>query len=151
MAEKVVPTESQFGKEWILFGQDHGAKTEDLQSFEALGIPDVSVQRGFSIGASYFRDYLAINGFTPETPDNKLQLVKAKIPPSLRDVQKAVLGLIPVGTPFFVRSSAIGEHGGTGIYDSDIMVRTGDNKTDLNQLTRITKMIYSGYNSENAH
>jgi hypothetical protein len=151
MKENFEAVEKPFGSEWIFYGQDFGAKTDDLLSFEALGLRDVKVLRGVGVGASFFRDFIALNNFSADTQDYKLCLEKTKIPNSLKSVAKEILKTIPVGTPFIVRSSAIGEHGGTGIYDSDVINRSDDFKTNLHRFLHSIKLIYSGYNSPSAH
>ncbi len=150
MAEKLSHSEIPLGSEWLFFGQDFGAKTDDLRQFDALNNPNVQVVPGVCVGASYFREFMEQNGFSEETPDDKLLRVKTKIPPSLKDVEKSVLAMVPVGSTFVVRSSAIGEHGGTGIYGGDVIVRTGDTQKDLENFGRLIKHVYSSYNRDNA-
>ncbi len=150
MHETVLLVERPLGSEWILYGQDFGAKTEDLRLFDDLCIPELQVLRGAGLGASYFREFLALNNFSRRTEDYKMSYDYVKIPDSLKAVAKEIPTMVPVGAPFIVRSSAIGEHGGTGIYDSDIVTRTGKTGEDLKRLARAIKLVYSSYNSDGA-
>jgi hypothetical protein len=150
MKETVLPVEHPLGSEWILYGQDFGAKTDDLKAFDALGVKDIHTLRGTGIGASYFREFMTLNNFNVDT--NSVTISSAdKIPESLLAIEKEILNQVSIGTPFIIRSSAIGEYGGTGAYHSDIVIRTEMMEKDLWQFTRVITSIYGSYNTNTAN
>lgn len=143
MTEQTKPSESQFGKDWIMFGQKPGLKTEDLLLFDKTKPQNVRVLPGISVGASLFSDFVVQNGFSKDSSDLEVEL--GQLPRSLDDVNSQIVDQFKPKKPIIVRSSATDERGGSGIYDSIFFVPTGDRDKDLRKLTSAEKQVYTSY------
>lgn len=130
-------TKSQFGNEWIKFGKSPGGKTDDLVELSVLNPVGVRVVRGVSIGASYYNEYLNVYGQNPSF------LASKEVPPSLRRVNEQIIPLLSKEEPIVVRSSAIGEHSGTGLYTSSFVLPGSDTASTLANLEAAEKSVYA--------
>lgn len=149
MAEAI---QSPFGVEWIMYGQDPGLKTEDLKGFFDIQPAGVIALPGISIGASFYRDLMSYNKFSPQTMSREFR-VNANIPPSLKTVNQQIIETIPRSTTIAIRSSGTDESGGTGIYQT-VFLTTESSYTnrayDLIALANAERDIYASYHSAGA-
>lgn len=129
---------------WTFYGEDFGGKVEGLLAFKELNIPGLEVTPGIAIGASYFREFVRINGFDQNNWRGEV-LEGGVLPNSLDHVNRKILSSIQVGTCFAIRSSVIGENAGVGVYSSYFMVRTPDIEADMITLGNYQKLIYSDF------
>lgn len=148
MPEKLRANETPFGKEWLMYGRWPGLKTEDLLALQRLGLRDVQVLPGISIGASYFFDYLAHNNLGGEIKSN--QAKNGEIPDELRASNTKILEMILARRPVIVRSSGLKEHGGSGIYNSVFFIPSGNLAEDRERLALAEKTVYASFFSEMA-
>lgn len=149
MLERINPSETPFGKEWVIFGQLPGLKTEDLLAFEKTKPRDVLVLPGISIGASLFSDFLSQNSFGAKTRDKVVK--QGQLPEALIIINKQIVSLFSPNKPVIVRSSATDECGGSGIYDSAFFVPTGNIEEDLKRLIEAERQVYASYFREEAN
>lgn len=148
MLEKLRPSETPFGKEWLMYGQLPGLKTEDLIALQHFGLREVQVLPGISIGASYFFDYLTHNNLGGEIKSS--QAKSGEIPDELRASNTKILEMIPARRPVIVRSSGLREHGGSGIYSSVFFIPSGNLAEDRERLASAEKTVYASFFSEMA-
>lgn len=127
-------------------GLSLGGKTEDLLAFEKTKPELVKVLPGLGFDISFWSDFLAFNQLSGEVSPS--EILAGEIPPSLRSANKRIIEQIPTRSRLILRSSAVGEKGGTGIYESDFIILSGDNDLDLARLAQAEKKVYAGYVTE---
>jgi hypothetical protein len=104
--------------------------------------------RGICVGDSHFRSLLAVNNLTISSDyDFEDDL---EFPADLEAVNGQIIPLLPKNRPVMVRSSALDEKGGSGIYTSDYFVTTGNRDEDLVRLKQVEDMVYSNFFTERA-
>lgn len=129
------------GNEWMNYGNGVGLKTEDLVAFTEVASERVKVLKGITVGVNYFDEALEISGLDLRSDLDDID--DLKLPESLREVNQRILKSLPQDVPIFVRSSATDERGGSGIYDSEVFLPTGNQQDDLTRLEWAEKIVYS--------
>ncbi len=148
MAERRKPSEQLVGNEWQIFGSGVGLKTEDLQNYQNLANSRLRVLRGICVGDSYFQATLSANGLNVSSNyDFEDEL---RFPPELDAINGEIVGMLPRRRPIAVRSSALDEHGGSGIYTTDFFVTTGNRQEDLARLSHAQRIVYSDFFTDRA-
>ncbi|PIS09528.1 hypothetical protein COT75_01055 [Candidatus Beckwithbacteria bacterium CG10_big_fil_rev_8_21_14_0_10_34_10] len=140
MHERTEPSESLFGKEWSFYGSNPGLKTQDLIDFQDTVPSGVQVLAGISLGASYFDSFLRQNGLTGDA--TRIDVERGDLPLELDSANKRIIQMFSKGVPVAVRSSACDERGGTGIYDTDFLVPSGEREDDGYFLSCLEKKVY---------
>lgn len=76
--------------------------------------------------------------------DQAIEKNKEKVCPDiLYLINEIILDSLEIGTPYAIRSSALSERGGTGIYKTVFLVLTGNRKTDLQNLWHCELEVYA--------
>ena len=126
-----------------------GLKAEDLEVYEkmitSLGmkIPD-----GIVILTGIFFQIMKALGLTEKSPAKLL--LEAKCPEGIATINGEILTEMKVGVPYAIRSSALSERGGTGIYHTSFFVPTGNRDNDLNGLWNKEKEVYASELTQDA-
>ncbi|HAU66649.1 MAG: hypothetical protein UT30_C0011G0025 [Candidatus Uhrbacteria bacterium GW2011_GWF2_39_13] len=124
-----------------------GLKAQDLNQYAPL-LADVglSVPEGFVIATGIFDRLVQEENF--EATIGKSQTVPC--PNFLLAINTIILESMETGRYYAIRSSALSEHGGTGIYKSTFFLRTGKMDEDLNALWQCQRQVYASEFSQNA-
>lgn len=139
---------SSLSSQWQFFGEGKGGKTDDLLEFAGRVPQTIEVLPGSSVGNSYFQEFLAHNNLDiASAPDYEVEL---ELPPGLIALNRELVKKLPAGKPVIVRSSAIGERGGNGIYRSCFFVATGDPEADLDLLAEAQFSVYDSFFNDRA-
>lgn len=94
MFERIKTPESQFGKEWLFFDNNHGLKVADLIDFQKTKPKGVLVLPGASIGVSWFKDFLKTNNLSGDI--DEIDILNGKLPDALSSLNnKGVNGFDP--------------------------------------------------------
>lgn len=141
--------ESKFGKEWIMFGQNPGLKTQDLIDFSKQAPIGVITLAGIGIGATLFDETLTTNGLQPHNATRQ-DLLHCQLPTALTQINNQIASLLPNGIPIAVRSSARDERGGTGVYSTGFMISSGNPQKDTAELEKAEKGVYASYFTKQA-
>ncbi|MDO8593022.1 MAG: PEP/pyruvate-binding domain-containing protein [bacterium] len=121
-----------------------GLKAADLNQ-HAMLLESVGTQipKGFVIATGIFdelRDELNLYNGHPDYT----------CPDFLSPINEAILDKMTVDTPYAIRSSALSEHGGTGIYKTTFFWPTGDRHKDLKKLWDCELAVYASEFTEDA-
>ncbi|TSC92421.1 MAG: hypothetical protein CEN89_703 [Candidatus Berkelbacteria bacterium Licking1014_7] len=127
-------------KEFVIFGGDlFGQKTQDLIDHkDLLEECGFFVPGGWVIAVEVFGRWMEVNGFDETTEE---QEVKESSPTEeITTINKQLLETLEPENYLF-RSSALGEHGGTGVYHSEpIAIRKN---TDLADIWEAERAVYA--------
>lgn len=148
MTEEYRPTEQEIGDQWLTYGNDVGLKTTDLQGYQTVASPRLRVLCGACVGDNHFKALLAANGLSVESGyDFETEFT---FPADLEAVNGQIVSLLPANRPVMVRSSALDERGGSGIYSSELFVTTGDQAENAARLRAAEDVVYSSFFSARA-
>ena len=132
-----------------IYGTKPGLKVEDLikhsAPFKSAGL---SLVPSKVIGASYFNGFVSLNRLNPESPIDQVR--KGVITPEIQELNQEILKTMPPGDPFALRSSSLGERGGSGIYQTTFFVPTGNMEKDSEIFWDREKEVYASEFSDNA-
>lgn len=137
---------------WNFWGKnvELGGKTEDLLTFAKTKPELVQVLPGEAFDVSFWFDFLDFNQLSRYSNHEPKAVLEGEIPPSLSSVNQEIIKRIPERTILVLRSSAVGEKGGIGVYSSQFLITTGDKEQDLELLAQAEKSVYSSYFSPEA-
>jgi len=126
-----------------LFGQGQkGLKAEDLEKYAGLITSlGMKVPDGMVILTGIFLQIMKVLGLTKKSSPE--ELMKAECPEDLAVINGEILKEMKVGVPYAIRSSALSERGGTGIYHTSFFVPTGKRDDDLLELWGKEKEVYA--------
>jgi hypothetical protein len=96
---------------------------------------------GYVILSGMFFSILSLSGLSED--DEPDDLKKTKCPPELVLINRSILSELKIGVPYAVRSSALSERGGTGIYHTDFFVPKGDTDIDEKCLWEKERLVYA--------
>lgn len=124
-----------------------GRKTADLGNYSSL-IKSLSfyIPKSFIITDDIFSSF-ASQFKTCQTPE---QFKKFTCPPVLKTINEALLDQLDIEQAYAVRSSALAERGGTGIYETSFFWVTGERKKDLKNLWQRQRLVYASEISRDA-
>ncbi|MCX6720276.1 MAG: hypothetical protein NTW11_00465 [Candidatus Staskawiczbacteria bacterium] len=124
-----------------------GLKAEDLNCFAGLlaGV-GILIPEGIVLATDIF-DRVAEKLEQAGGPDGIGDLA---CPQFLVVINEEILGKMEIGRPYAVRSSALSECGGTGIYQSAFFVPTGKKEDDLESLWQCERCVYASEFSTDA-
>ncbi len=124
-----------------------GGKATDLENYAGvLTEAGFSLLRGWVIRTEIFMQMEnLLYGKSQDCTESDIQAAA-----SLKGILRQIIGEMTVNIPYAVRSSAISERGGTGIYQSDFFVPQGDVEKDLEILFKKVIKIYQGEFSDKA-
>lgn len=119
-----------------------GLKADDLNQYsEVITGSGMTVPEGIVISTEAFdwlaEDYSLGEGVLSE------DIEKRGCPSFLLSVNEEILGGMEAGKPYAIRSSALSERGGTGIYKSTFFWPTGNKSEDLQGLWRCQTQVYA--------
>ncbi|OGI05777.1 MAG: hypothetical protein A2Y40_02820 [Candidatus Margulisbacteria bacterium GWF2_35_9] len=127
-----------------------GGKISDLakygEPFYQAGFEILEVTQ--CIDVSHFFRLMMINHLTKDSTVKAVERLKRPI--SIRQLNEEIYEKMIPGQPYYIRSSSLGERGGSGIYDSMIYLPTGDRRHDLNILWKVQKRVYASEFSDKA-
>jgi hypothetical protein len=117
-----------------------GLKAADLNSHAEL-IDDVglSIPEGIVIATGIFDQLTAQINFEEPLAEIK----KHNCPDFLLAINEKILDKLEIGTPYAIRSSALSERGGTGIYKTEFFLPTGNRAMDLQNLWHCEASVYA--------
>jgi len=102
-----------------------GRKAEDLEQYESIITElGMKIPGGLVILTGVFFQMLEALGLSEDSAAE--QLLKKACPDFLLAINEKILAELKAGVPYAIRSSALSECGGTGIYQSTFFVPTGD-------------------------
>jgi len=120
-----------------------GGKSSDLaihgESFYQAGFRHLEITA--KVDVSHFFRFMMKNKLTKDSTVKSIDWLKRSLSISVKNMH--IYKNMIIGQPYYVRSSALGESGGSGIYESMIYLPTGDKKQDLNRLWKVQKRIYA--------
>lgn len=117
-----------------------GLKVDDLNQYSDLvASVGMSIPEGIVIATGIF-DQLTVE-VKFEEPSEEIE--KHECPDFLLSINEEVLDRLEVGKPYAIRSSALSERGGTGIYKSTFFLPTGNKTEDLKNLWRCEVAVYA--------
>ena len=126
-----------------VFGEGSlGLKAEDLNQYsEAVTGSGMTIPEGIVIATGIF-------GWLTEDFDLREGVLsgdmeKRGCPPFLLSVNEEILDRLETGKPYAIRSSALSERGGTGIYASTFFWPTGNKDDDLQGLWHCECLVYA--------
>ncbi|MFA5273576.1 MAG: PEP/pyruvate-binding domain-containing protein [Candidatus Peribacter sp.] len=123
-----------------------GLKVQDLEEHrDTLRGAKLEIQGGTTIANSYFNEFCLHNGIVQDYPLHH----QRKTPDSLCSLNEQILERYR-GAVLALRSSAFGERGGTGIYDTRFFAPTGDHESDLRMLGELEGLVYASAFSQKA-
>ncbi|MEI6836003.1 MAG: PEP/pyruvate-binding domain-containing protein [Candidatus Falkowbacteria bacterium] len=119
---------------------DLGLKANDLNRYSNLitGL-DMIIPEGVVIATGIFD--LLLERIDFEKPVEEIK--KNACPIFLRPINENILDNLEIGVPYAIRSSALSERGGTGIYKTVFLVLTGNRETDLLNLWHCELLVYA--------
>ncbi len=120
-----------------------GRKADDLnEQAEALAGVGLQVPPGIAIATGAYDRLVANFGLADGQTAADIQ--KRGCPDFLRYINRAIVDRLERGRPYAVRSSALAERGGTGVYRSVFFRATGNKRTDQRELWRCQCAVYAG-------
>lgn len=137
-------SQSEFGNNWIIIGQNPGQKTQALMDFDATNPAGITVRRGISLGVSFYNEYVNLHHGQPTFRYDSV------VPTELRQTNQRIVDLFSLGIPVAVRSSAIDEKGGPGIYASFFLNPVKDRTGVLYDLEALEQNVYASYSTKDA-
>jgi len=117
-----------------------GLKADDLNQYsELLANVGVTIPEGIVIATGVFNQLTELLNLeaAPE------EIEKRDCPDFLLSINQGILDRLEIGRPYAIRSSALSERGGTGIYKSVFFWPTGDRIEDLKNLWRCEATVYA--------
>lgn len=124
-----------------------GLKADDLNQYSDLvASVGMSIPEGIVIATGIF-DQLAEQVKFEESPE---EIEKHECPNFLLPINSDVLDRMEIGKPYAIRSSALSEQGGTGIYKSTFFSPTGDKTEDLKNLWHCELAVYASEFTQDA-
>ncbi|MFA6228159.1 MAG: hypothetical protein WC668_03135 [Patescibacteria group bacterium] len=126
-----------------------GRKVEDLERFAGLIISlGMNIPEGIVILSDIFAETLDNLGLNEESSPEQLNGVECPI--FLTVINRDILNGMLTGKPYAIRSTALSERGGTGIYQSTFFVPNGDRERDLQLLWEKEREVYASELSPDA-
>ena len=125
-----------------------GLKADDLNKCAKL-ITDIGffIPEGMVITTEVFEKVIAELGILDLNSGEEKKYV---CPDFLLTINEELLGKMEIGKPYAIRSSALSENGGIGIYQSRFFWVTGDEEKDLQELWQRELIIYASEFSRDA-
>jgi phosphoenolpyruvate synthase/pyruvate phosphate dikinase len=119
-----------------------GLKAEDLERYrEMVTSLGMKVPDGMVVLTEVFFQTMKVLGLTEKSSLKKL--LEAMCPEHLAVINREILGEMKTGVPYAIRSSALSERGGTGIYHTSFFIPTGKQDSDLEKLWEKEKEVYA--------
>lgn len=119
-----------------------GLKVDDLNQFaEVIASTGMKIPEGIAIAIDAFDRLVERYGLTEGVLSGDIE--KRGCPDFLLSINEEILGRLEVGRPYAIRSSAVSERGGTGIYKSVFFWPTGNKITDLQGLWHCECIVYA--------
>ncbi len=117
-----------------------GLKADDLnQHAKLLTKIGLSIPEGIVIATGIFDQLTEQLNFEEPTE----QIEKNNCPDFLLSLNEKILDKLEIGTPYAVRSSALSECGGIGIYKTEFFLPTGNRHQDLQNLWSCELSVYA--------
>lgn len=131
-----------------VFGDGHlGRKADDLNVYaERLVQAGFEVLGGSVIATGVFERIVE----TLTSEDLEAEFEELACPKEVEQINRCLLDGMEIGKPHAIRSSALSERGGTGIYESDFFVPFGDRPDDLERLWKVERRVYASELGPNA-
>ncbi|MEK7173038.1 MAG: hypothetical protein AAB740_03610, partial [Patescibacteria group bacterium] len=118
-----------------VIGDSVGLKAEDLENYaELLKLSGFSVSGGRALGVEAF------NRIEEELKMSEMTLIA---PDWMNKLNRWLVGGMEKGAPYILRSSALSDRGGNGIYESLVFVPIGQ-EADVEQIWQLERQIYEG-------
>lgn len=119
-----------------------GLKADDLNRHkDVIAASGMTALGGTAITTETFDRLVELYGLAEgATPE---EIEKRGCPDFLLSINEQILGRLEAGRPYAIRSSALSECGGTGIYKSEFFWPTGDRTKDLRGLWHCECIVYA--------
>ncbi len=126
------------------YGQGQkGLKADDLEKYAKLITSlGMKVPDGMVILDGVFFQVMDTLGLTESSSSDNV--LGAECPKYLVEMNREIVSEMKVGVPYAIRSSALSERGGTGIYHTSFFIPTGNQVDDLTQLWNKEKVGLGG-------
>jgi hypothetical protein len=126
-----------------VFGEGElGLKADDLnRGNEIVTNLGMKIPEGIVIATGVFEQLLKTFNLNEQTTSEEFE--KIECPNFLLSINDTVLDKLGIKTPYFIRSSALSEQGGTGIYKSVPFTPSGNRIEDLQRLWECEIQIYA--------
>jgi hypothetical protein len=119
-----------------------GLKADDLNRLsEKIIGSGMTIIDGFVIATGIFDQFIGRMNFSEKTPPE--DIIKCDCPDFLLHINEAILDRLEIDRPYAIRSSALSERGGTGIYKSTFFWPTGNRTEDLHRLWQCEAKVYA--------
>jgi len=119
-----------------------GGKAEDLEKYaDIISSSGMKTLDSLIILSDVFLEVMKALGLNETSVSEEFD--DAKCPDCLRKINEEILNEMKVRVPYAIRSSALSERGGTGIYKSTFFVKTGNQENDLEELWNKEKEVYA--------
>ncbi len=133
-----------------VFGEGEiGRKAEDLNRYsQAITDSGMVIPKGFVIATGIFDQLVTQFNLKGKIAPEKIE--KRGCPEYLATINTSILDKLEVGVPYAIRSSALSEQGGTGIYQSSFFWPTGDRAGDASKLWHAEAAVYASEFTQDA-
>lgn len=119
-----------------------GTKVDDLIQFGPIFYAlEMVPAKGNVIAIDFFDRLLELGNLSEDNSSEDFESLSC--PDFMLDLNREILADIEVGKAYAIRSSALSERGGIGIYESVFFVATGDLETDMAKLWEKEKQVYA--------
>ncbi len=126
-----------------------GLKIEDLVNYYPI-ITDsgMNVPPGYIIKTGVFDEFMKVNCLDEDADFNGIESLDCT--ETLRDINSLIWEMMPTGSVYAVRSSALSERGGVGIYTTVFFVKSGNREQDLALLWEKERQVYASEFTDDA-
>lgn len=126
-----------------------GLKADDLNRYaEIITASGMSIPEGIVIATGVFDQFMRY--FILSEENETEEIYRFWCPDFMLFLNQTILDGMTVGIPYAIRSSALSERGGTGIYHSTFFVKTGNNTIDLPCLWEKERAVYASEFTDDA-
>lgn len=126
-----------------------GRKADDLEQYSGMITSlGMKIPAGVVLLADLFIELMKVLNLTEDSHEDAL--LYADCPDFLKEINLNILKEMKIGSAYAIRSSALSERGGTGIYQTTFFARSGDEKKDLDYLWGRERAVYASEFSASA-